>query len=78
VIELRNILKSYPMGKRELKVLQGINLNIDRERWWPSWGPPAPVKARPEPYRFVRQAHSGSYLLEGKEVGRLGGRTYQG
>lgn len=46
MIELNNIVKSYPMGKRELKVLQGVNLNIDKGEMVAIMGPRAPVKVR--------------------------------
>ena len=30
MIRLSNIVKTYPMGKSELKVLQGVNLNVEK------------------------------------------------
>ena len=39
MIELKNIIKSYPMGKRELRVLQGVNLNINNGEMVAIMGP---------------------------------------
>jgi len=38
MITLENITKSYKMGKRDLVVLKGINLQVKkRASWWRSW-----------------------------------------
>jgi putative ABC transport system ATP-binding protein len=72
MIELNNILKTYPMGKRELKVLQGINLIIDRGEMVAIMGPSGSGKSTLlNLIGLLDRPTSGSYLLEGKEVSRL-------
>jgi putative ABC transport system ATP-binding protein len=39
MIQLQNIVKNYPMGKRELKVLQGVNLNVSKGEMIAIMGP---------------------------------------
>jgi putative ABC transport system ATP-binding protein len=39
MIQLKNITKSYSMGKRELKVLQGVNLAITKGEMIAIMGP---------------------------------------
>ncbi len=75
MIELKNILKSYPMGRRELKVLQGVNLNIDKGEMVAIMGPSGSGKSTLlNLIGLLDRPTSGSYLLEGKEVSRLNGK----
>ena len=39
MIQLQNIVKSYPMGKGELTVLHGVNLNIEKGEMVAIMGP---------------------------------------
>jgi putative ABC transport system ATP-binding protein len=72
MIQLQNIVKSYPMGKRELKVLQGVNLNIDKGEMVAIMGPSGSGKTTLlNLIGLLDRPTSGSYLLEGKEVSRL-------
>lgn len=75
MIQLSNIVKIYPMGKRELKVLQGINLNIDKGEMAAIMGPSGSGKTTLlNVIGLLDKPTSGSYILDGKEVGHLGGR----
>jgi putative ABC transport system ATP-binding protein len=75
VIQLQNIEKSYPMGKRTLKVLQGVNLKIDKGEMVAIMGPSGSGKSTLlNLIGLLDKPTSGSYLLEEKEVGQLGGR----
>ena len=39
MIRLQKIIKNYPMGKRELKVLQGVDLNVNNGEMVAIMGP---------------------------------------
>jgi ABC-type lipoprotein export system ATPase subunit len=39
MIELKDIIKSYPMGKRDLKILQGVNLHVEKGEMLAIMGP---------------------------------------
>ena len=72
MIQLNNIFKSYPMGKRELKVLQGINLNVDKGEMVAIMGPSGSGKSTLlNLMGLLDRPTSGSYILDGKEVSRL-------
>ena len=72
VIHLQNIAKSYPMGKRELNVLQGVDLTIDRGETVAIMGPSGSGKSTLlNVLGLLDKPTSGSYLLDGKEVSRL-------
>jgi putative ABC transport system ATP-binding protein len=74
MIQLNNIVKSYAMGKRELKVLQGVNLNVDKGEMVAIMGPSGSGKTTLlNMIGLLDRPTSGSYLLEGKEVSRLSG-----
>jgi putative ABC transport system ATP-binding protein len=74
MIELKNIVKTYPMGKRELRVLQGVNLNIEKGEMVAIMGPSGSGKSTLlNMVGLLDRPTSGSYLLEGKEVSRLSG-----
>jgi putative ABC transport system ATP-binding protein len=75
MIHLQNIVKSYPMGKRELTVLQGVNLNIDKGEMVAIMGPSGSGKSTLlNVIGLLDKPTSGSYLLDGKEVSDLSSR----
>ncbi|HEX7474372.1 MAG TPA: ABC transporter ATP-binding protein [Dehalococcoidales bacterium] len=74
MIELKDITKSYPMGKRQLKVLQGVNLKINKGEMVAIMGPSGSGKTTIlNMIGLLDRPTSGSYLLEDKEVSKLGG-----
>jgi putative ABC transport system ATP-binding protein len=75
MIKLQSVIKSYPMGKRELTVLQGINLSIAKGEMVAIMGPSGSGKSTLlNLVGLLDKPTSGSYLLEGKEVSRLSSR----
>ncbi len=74
MIHLENIVKSYPMGKRELKVLQGVNLDVARGEMVAIMGPSGSGKSTLlNLIGLLDTPTSGKYLLDGREVSRLSG-----
>jgi len=72
VIRLQSITKVYPMGKRELAVLRGINLNIEPGELVAIMGPSGSGKTTVlNLIGCLDKPTSGSYYLEGREVSRL-------
>lgn len=74
MIELKNIVKSYPMGKRELKVLQGINLRVEKGEMVAIMGASGSGKSTLlNLVGLLDRPTSGNYVLDGEEVSRLNG-----
>ncbi|MCR4393706.1 MAG: ABC transporter ATP-binding protein [Dehalococcoidales bacterium] len=72
MIQLQNIVKTYPMGKRELRVLQGVDLHISPGEMVAIMGPSGSGKTTLlNLIGLLDRPTSGSYLLEGREVSRL-------
>jgi putative ABC transport system ATP-binding protein len=72
MIQLQNITKVYPMGKRELKVLKGISLNIEKGELVAVMGPSGSGKTTlMNLIGCLDTPTSGSYHLEGREVSHL-------
>jgi len=72
MIRLQDIIKVYPMGKRELTVLQGINVHIKQGELVAIMGPSGSGKTTMlNLIGCLDKPTSGSYYLEGKEVSRL-------
>jgi putative ABC transport system ATP-binding protein len=75
MIKLENIVKTYPMGKRELTVLKGINLHIKKGELVAIMGPSGSGKTTMlNLIGCLDVPTSGSYLLEDREVSHLSGR----
>ncbi|MCK4862738.1 MAG: ABC transporter ATP-binding protein [Dehalococcoidales bacterium] len=74
MIKLENITKTYPMGKRELTVLSGINLHIKQGELVAIMGPSGSGKSTMlNLIGCLDKPTSGNYYLEDKEVSRLSG-----
>jgi putative ABC transport system ATP-binding protein len=74
MINLQGITKVYPMGKRELTVLKGISLNIEKGELVAIMGPSGSGKTTLlNILGCLDTPTSGNYQLEGREVSRLKG-----
>ncbi len=72
MIHLQNITKVYPMGKRELTVLSGVNLRIEKGELLAIMGPSGSGKSTIlNLIGCLDKPTSGSYYLEDREVSRL-------
>jgi putative ABC transport system ATP-binding protein len=72
MIHLEEIIKNYSMGKRELKVLQGINLDVNQGEMVAIMGPSGSGKTTLlNLIGLLDRPTSGSYRLDGHEVSRL-------
>jgi putative ABC transport system ATP-binding protein len=72
MIRLRDITKVYPMGERELTVLSGIDLNIEKGELVAIMGPSGSGKTTLlNLIGCLDKPTSGSYYLERREVSRL-------
>ena len=72
MIRLQDITKVYPMGKRELTVLSGINIHIEQGELVAIMGPSGSGKTTLlNLIGCLDKPTSGSYYLEDREVSRL-------
>ena len=72
MIRLQDIAKVYPMGKRELEVLKGVNLHIKQGEMVAIMGPSGSGKTTMlNLIGCLDIPTSGSYYLEDREVSRL-------
>ncbi len=72
MIRLQDLTKVYPMGKRELTVLRGINIDIEQGELVAIMGPSGSGKSTMlNLIGCLDKPTSGSYYLEGREVSRL-------
>jgi putative ABC transport system ATP-binding protein len=72
IIHLENILKSYFLGKQELQVLKGINLDIQRNEYVALMGPSGSGKSTlMNILGCLDSPTGGSYVLNGKDVSRM-------
>jgi len=72
MIRLQDITKVYPMGTRELEVLRGISLYIEKGEMVAIMGPSGSGKTTVlNLIGCLDKPTSGSYYLEGREVSRL-------
>jgi putative ABC transport system ATP-binding protein len=75
MIKLHDITKVYPMGKGQLTVLKGININIQRGELVAIMGPSGSGKTTLlNLLGCLDIPTSGKYELEDREVSRLGNR----
>jgi ABC-type lipoprotein export system ATPase subunit len=75
MIQLQNLVKAYPIGKRTLTVLKGVNLNIEKGELVAIMGASGSGKTTLLNIAgCLDRPTSGSYLFEDKEVSRLKGR----
>ena len=74
LIELKNITKSYPVGDSELKILKGIDLQIEQGEFVAIMGPSGSGKSTcMNILGCLDVPTSGSYKLDGKAVEGLSG-----
>ena len=72
MIRLQDITKVYPMGKRELTVLRGINIHVEQGELVAIMGPSGSGKSTIlNLIGCLDKPTSGSYYLEDREVSRL-------
>jgi putative ABC transport system ATP-binding protein len=72
MIRLQDITKVYPMGKRELTVLNGVTINIEKGELVAIMGPSGSGKSTMlNLLGCLDQPTSGSYYLEDREVSHL-------
>ena len=72
MIRLQGITKVYPMGKRELEVLRGINLDIKQGELVAIMGPSGSGKSTMlNLIGCLDKPTAGTYYLDDKEVSRL-------
>jgi putative ABC transport system ATP-binding protein len=72
MIRLENITKTYPMGKRELTVLKGVDLHIEQGELVAIMGPSGSGKSTMlNLMGCLDVPTSGSYYLDKKEVSKL-------
>ncbi|MDR1943977.1 MAG: ATP-binding cassette domain-containing protein, partial [Synergistaceae bacterium] len=72
LIELKDISKSYRMGDGELEVLHGISMSVERGEFVAMMGPSGSGKSTTmNILGCLDTPSSGSYLLDGRDVGRL-------
>jgi len=75
MIRLENLRKVYQMGKRELVVLPGITMNVEKGELVALMGPSGSGKTTLlNLLGCLDKPSSGQYFLDGKEVSRLSNR----
>jgi putative ABC transport system ATP-binding protein len=75
VIELKDIAKVYPIGNRELAVLRGVSLSVETGEMVAIMGPSGSGKTTLlNIIGCLDTPTSGSYYLDGSEIGHLNSR----
>jgi len=72
VIEMRNITRDFPLGHEIIKVLKGIDLNVERGEYVALMGPSGSGKSTlMNLLGCLDTPTSGSYVLNGKDVSKM-------
>ena len=72
VIEIRNIIRNFPLGQEIVKVLKGIDLDIDRGEYVAFMGPSGSGKSTlMNLLGCLDTPTGGSYILNGKDVSKM-------
>ncbi|MDN3595051.1 ABC transporter ATP-binding protein [Zunongwangia endophytica] len=72
VIEIRNIIRNFPLGQEIVKVLKGIDLDIDRGEYVAFMGPSGSGKSTlMNLLGCLDTPTGGSYILNGKDVSQM-------
>ena len=72
VIELKNITRDFPLGQEVIKVLKGINLEIERGEYVAFMGPSGSGKSTlMNLLGCLDTPTSGTYILNGKDVSQM-------
>ena len=72
IIHLENICKSYYLGKQELEVLKGININIFKNEYVALMGPSGSGKSTlMNILGCLDTPTRGRYILNGHDVSRM-------
>jgi putative ABC transport system ATP-binding protein len=72
LIEVRNLMKIYKMGDIEVRALRGVDLNVGEGEFVSIMGPSGSGKSTlMDILGCLAKPTSGSYRLEGEEVGKL-------
>ncbi len=72
IIHLENILKSYFLGKNELQVLKGINMEINKNEYVALMGPSGSGKSTlMNIIGCLDSPSGGKYILNGKDVSKM-------
>ncbi|MGM0934906.1 MAG: ABC transporter ATP-binding protein [Bacteroidota bacterium] len=72
VIEIRNITRDFPLGSEIVKVLKGIDLDIDRGEYVALMGPSGSGKSTlMNLLGCLDTPTSGSYILNGEDVSKM-------
>ncbi len=72
VIEIRNITRDFPLGQEVVKVLKGIDLDIDRGEYVAIMGPSGSGKSTlMNLLGCLDTPTSGSYILNSKDASQM-------
>lgn len=72
LVELRNIKKSFTLGREEVEILHGVNLSVERGEFVAMMGPSGSGKSTTmNILGCLDRPTTGTYLLDGRDVGGL-------